>query len=103
MTEASGYRAGAGTERGTSGGVRVAPGTRPEGPDSAARFGRVRAPAAPAGPSAAVRVLVEAIVRAVGAGDDALTGRLLAGLADIADHEALLHLRTRLYATNRPT
>ncbi|MGW5848703.1 hypothetical protein ACWFQ8_12265 [Streptomyces sp. NPDC055254] len=48
-----------------------------------------------------MRETVEAIVRAVGAGDDVLIGRLLNGFAEVADYDALVHLRTRLHTTLR--
>ncbi|MDH6544047.1 hypothetical protein [Streptomyces sp. SPB4] len=50
-----------------------------------------------------MRETVEAIVRAVGAGDDVLTGRLLNRFTQIADFDALVHLRTRLLAPLRAT
>ncbi|GHE56449.1 hypothetical protein CP980_00400 [Streptomyces vinaceus] len=53
------------------------------------------------GLSPAVRETVEAIVRAVGAGDDLLIDRLLTRFTQIADFNALLHLRTRLSTTLR--
>ncbi|MGW2997664.1 hypothetical protein ACWDA9_40460 [Streptomyces sp. NPDC001193] len=53
--------------------------------------------------SPAVRETVEAIVRAVGAGDDILIGRLLNGFTQIADFDALVHLRTRLHSVLRAT
>ncbi|MFI5672776.1 hypothetical protein [Streptomyces sp. NPDC051704] len=55
------------------------------------------------GLSTAVRETVEAIVRAVGAGDDILIGRLLNGFTQIADFDALVHLRTRLHTAMRAT
>lgn len=55
--------------------------------------------AGPAGVSPTVRETVEAIVRAVGAGDDPLIGHLLTRFTQIADFDALIHLRTRLYTT----
>ncbi|WP_272254586.1 hypothetical protein [Streptomyces xanthophaeus] len=53
----------------------------------------------PAGLSPAVREAAEAIVLAVGAGDDVLIGRLLRRFTQVADFEALIHLRNRLHAT----
>lgn len=53
------------------------------------------------GLSPAVRETVEAIVRAVGAGDDVLIGRLLTRFTEFADYDALVHLRTRLHSTMR--
>ncbi|MFE2547369.1 hypothetical protein ACFXGI_02220 [Streptomyces sp. NPDC059355] len=50
-----------------------------------------------------MRETVEAIVRAVGAGDDILIGRLLNRFTQIADFDALVHLRTRLYTVLRAT
>ncbi|MFF1344339.1 hypothetical protein ACFVYT_42235 [Streptomyces sp. NPDC058290] len=50
-----------------------------------------------------MRETVEAIVRAVGAGDDILIGRLLNRFTQIADFDALVHLRTRLHTTLRAT
>ncbi|MFD3696904.1 hypothetical protein ACFWUZ_12255 [Streptomyces sp. NPDC058646] len=40
-------------------------------------------------------------MRAVSAGDDDRIRHLLAGFAAIADLDALLHLRSRLYAARR--
>lgn len=57
----------------------------------------------PAGLPPAVRETVEAIVRAVGAGDDILIGRLLNRFTQIADVDALVHLRTRLNTALRAT
>ncbi|WP_229334083.1 hypothetical protein [Streptomyces flavotricini] len=56
-----------------------------------------------AGLSPTVRETVEAIVRAVGAGDDVLIGRLLNRFTQVADFDALVHLRTRLYTALRAT
>ncbi|MGW6878481.1 hypothetical protein ACWGHA_39835 [Streptomyces xanthophaeus] len=53
----------------------------------------------PAGLSPAVREAAEAIVLAVGAGDDVLIGRLLRRFTQVADFEALIHLRNRLHTT----
>ncbi|WP_406187261.1 hypothetical protein [Streptomyces sp. NBC_01006] len=50
-----------------------------------------------------MRETVEAIVRAVGAGDDILIGRLLNRFTQIADVDALVHLRTRLNTALRAT
>ncbi|MEV0986499.1 hypothetical protein [Streptomyces sp. NPDC049949] len=50
-----------------------------------------------------MRETVEAIVRAVGAGDDVLIGRLLNRFTQVADFDALVHLRTRLYTALRAT
>lgn len=55
--------------------------------------------AGPALLSPAVRETVEAIVRAVGAGDDILIDRLLTRFTHLADFNALIHLRTTLRAT----
>ncbi|MFI6006095.1 hypothetical protein ACIA98_37925 [Streptomyces sp. NPDC051366] len=68
-----------------------------------ARIGFGGHAADPAGLSPAARETVEAIVRAVGAGDDVLIGRLLNRFTQIADFDALVHLRTRLHTTLRAT
>lgn len=52
----------------------------------------------PAAMSPVVWETVEAIVGAVGAGDDVLIGRLLDRFAQVADFDALVHLRTALRA-----
>lgn len=57
----------------------------------------------PVGLSPAARETVEAIVRAMGAGDDVLIGRLLNRFTQIADFDALVHLRARLHTTLRAT
>ncbi|WP_272264096.1 hypothetical protein [Streptomyces xanthophaeus] len=51
----------------------------------------------------AVQETVEAIVGAVGDGDDLLIDRLLTRFTQIADFNALIHLRTRLHTTLRAT
>ncbi|MFD3874619.1 hypothetical protein [Streptomyces sp. NPDC058623] len=50
-----------------------------------------------------VREAVEAIVGAVGAGDDILIDRLLTRFTQIADFHALIHLHARLHTTLRAT
>ncbi|MGW7065195.1 hypothetical protein ACWGHM_42870 [Streptomyces sp. NPDC054904] len=56
-----------------------------------------------AGLPPAVLETVEAIVGAVGAGDDLLIDRLLTRFTQIADFNAHIHLRTRLHTTLRAT
>ncbi|WP_411104563.1 hypothetical protein [Streptomyces sp. cmx-4-9] len=71
---------------------------------AAARAGTPGGGAAGAGGvTPAVRETVEAIVRAVGAGDDVMIDRLLAGFTEVADYAALVHLRTRLHTALRAT
>ncbi|MFE2143418.1 hypothetical protein ACFXA3_17045 [Streptomyces sp. NPDC059456] len=70
---------------------------------AAARAGSGPGAAAAAGLTPTVRETVEAIVRAVRAGDDALIGRLLNRFTQVADFDALVHLRTRLDSTLRAT
>ncbi|MGW7453988.1 hypothetical protein [Streptomyces sp. NPDC054787] len=80
---------------GAARGVRVEVAQWPTGPRTAPGW----APAGPQEPSPAVREAVEAIVRAVAVGDDVLIDRLLARFTDIADYDALVHLRTALCGT----
>ncbi|WP_328618887.1 hypothetical protein [Streptomyces sp. NBC_00354] len=72
-------------------------------PSAGARPGFGGHAAGPARLSPAVRETVEAIVRAVGAGDDILIDRLLTRFTHLADFHALIHLRTRLHTTLRAT
>ncbi|MDX2390960.1 hypothetical protein NJL88_12995 [Streptomyces sp. DK15] len=66
-------------------------------PSAGARPGFGGQAAGPARLSPAVRETVEAIVRAVGAGDDILIDRLLTRFTHLADLNALIHLRSRLH------
>ncbi|MET7534681.1 hypothetical protein ACFWB1_33275 [Streptomyces goshikiensis] len=72
-------------------------------PSAAARPGFGGHTTGPSLLSPAVRETVEAIVRAVGAGDDILIDRLLTRFTDLADFNALIYLRTRLHTTLRAT
>ncbi|MFD9415183.1 hypothetical protein ACFWC9_10770 [Streptomyces goshikiensis] len=72
-------------------------------PSAGARPGFGGYAAGPARLSPAVRETIEAIVRAVGAGDDILIDRLLTRFTQLADFHALIHLHTRLHTTQQAT